>query len=177
MSRIPLRTEDDFSDDCALSLEQEVLGEMNLLRARANNPPVLEAAREYVSALKDHGGLPIREVELAILSVARTLESTYEWHQHVKLAPTRGVTESEVWAIGSGALAEFTDAERALIEYASAVSRMEVDDETYRTFAAHFNERAIVGATALAAHYVETACLLDALDVPLEDEFVGWAPS
>lgn len=177
MSRIPLLTEDDLPEECDLSLTHPILGEMNLLRARANNPPLLRAAKEYVSAIKDHAGLSLRELELAILSVARTFESTYEWHQHLDLAPTRGVTESEVRAIGRGDLSGFAADERALIEYAGAVSRRGVDDETYDALATHYDDRTILGATVLAAHYVETACVLDALDVPPEEAFAGWLPS
>lgn len=177
MSRIPLLTEDDLPEKCDLSLTHPILGEMNLLRARANNSSLLRAAKEYVSAIKNHAGLSLRELELAILSVARTLESTYEWHQHLDLAPTRDVTKSEVRAISRGDLSGFAADERALIEYAAAVSQRDVDDKTYDALAAQYDDRTILGATILAAHYVETAYVLDALDVPLEEAFTGWEPS
>lgn len=176
MSRVSLLSEEDVPDDCEPLLTQEVLGEMNLQRARANNPPLLKMAREYMTVLKEATDIPMREFELAILSVARALESAYEWQQHNVLASTRDVSEPEVRAIGRGDISQFSSRERAVMEYAAAVSQREVTDETADALGEYYDDRTIVAITVLASHYVETAYILDALDVPLEDEFVGWVP-
>lgn len=176
MSRVSLLSEEDVPNDCKPLLTQEVLGEMNLQCARANNPPLLKAAKEYVAVLKEATDIPMREFELAILSVARSLKSTYEWQQHNVLAPTRDVSESEIRAIGRGDVSRFSSREHAVIKYAAAVSQREVTDEAVDALGKYYDDRTIVGITVLASHYVETAYILDALDVPLEDEFVGWVP-
>lgn len=176
MARVPYRDPDDLPEsyrDLVVSSLQPGKT-VNVYRAIANNPPVLEGFRAYLGSLWNHSGLSDRERELVILAVAREMDSVYEFHQHVNVANIVDVPRDDVRAIGTRDLAGFDDREATLVRYARAVVDGEVDDAVFEDLAAEYDDEAVAGATALAAGYQALAQVIDALGVELEDEFVGW---
>lgn len=149
---------------------------VHVYQAVGNNPEVLDGLRTFLGSIWDESGLSDRERELAILTTARTVESSYEWHQHVGIAKDAGVSEAEILAISEGAYEAFDAGETALLEYTEAVVEGRVTDELSDALAEHYDANAVSGATAAAAGYLGLARTIDALGVEIEvgDEFIGW---
>lgn len=177
MARVPLLNRTDLPEEYRYLLSENAVGERNIFRAIGHNPPGLQSYMRYGSTLWDECGLSPRERELAILATARALDSTYEWQQHVELARDVGVTAAEIDAIGRGDLAPFDDAERALVAYVRAVADDRVTDAVHEELAVHYDDRTVTGVALLSGYYVATARVLNALAVPVEEEFVGWEPT
>lgn len=176
MARVSLLEQADLPEKYQHLLDEDAMGEINLLCAMANNPDVLQSYMRYGSTLWSAAGLEETDVERCILTVARTLDVEYEWQQHVPIAREMGVSESDIEAISAGDLGRFDDQRAALLRYVRAVAESEVDDEIHERLALYVDDATIVGATLLATHYVATAGFIEALDVPLETSFVGWVP-
>lgn len=174
MARVPLLRKEDLPDQYQYLLETDALGERNIFRAMGNNPTVMQSYMRYGTVLWEESGLSFRDRELVILSVARTLQSRYEWHQHVDIAREAEITRDELLAINRGEHANFDDSERALLAYAASFATGDVTDADHAALAEHFDAKTIAGIAMLASHYVATARVLDAFDVPVEGSFVGW---
>jgi Carboxymuconolactone decarboxylase family. len=130
----------------------------------------------YGTTLWGAGELTERQRELVILCVARTLESRYEWQQHVELGRAAGIDYTEVRAIGRHEFDAFDGANRALLRYARAFAERDVTDGVHEALAEQFDVETTTAVAMLASHYVATAYALDAMAVPLEESFVGWEP-
>lgn len=187
MARLPYRTPEELEGDHDLltsSMDAEDLPEeyqhlystnvRHVHRTIANNPDILEAFRTYNGAVWHDSGLGDRERELVILSIAGEVPSRYEWHQHVRHGLAVGLSEAEIVAAGAGDADAFEGSESALVAYAHAFARGEVDDALHEALAEYADDATIVGAGALAAAYLGLAHLLDALNVEPEEEFVGF---
>jgi len=145
----------------------------------ANNP---ELAKVHVYAnvlMWTKSGLTPEEVELVILSVARAIDSDYIWHAHVIAAIERtDLTAETVLSISREEISSLSDADQVLVEYALEFAQSEgyVSDETYERLAEHYDNKALVGTSMLAAYYVFIQYVANALQLALEEhqEFVGW---
>lgn len=151
---------------------------LNVYRAIANNPDVLEGLRAFLGSLWNHSGLTDRQREIVILTTASEITSSYEWHQHVRIATDAGLDRGELAAIARDDRTDFPTAERELIAYTRAVVRGRVTDSLHDAVTGHFDERTITGVAATATGYLALGRVIDALGVSLEadDEFVGWDP-
>ena len=178
MARVPYRDPDDLPAEYRdlLYSSRDPDETANVFRALANDPPVLDSFRKYFGVLWAESGLDERERELVILTAARAADSTYEWHQHVRIARSVGVDDDEIRAIGSGDFATFAGREATLLRFARAVAEDAVDDARFASAAAEFDDSTLVGVAMLASGYLGLARALSALDVDVEadQEFVGW---
>lgn len=147
--------------------------ERNIYLTLGHNMDLLEAGNDSISILWNDI-LEERERELTILTVARELKSTYEWHQHTRIGLGIGLTPHEIRSISSFNLGEFSDREQSLIQYARAMARMEVTDEDHERLAEYVDEETQVGIVSLVGRYISTAHKLHALDVETEEPFIGW---
>lgn len=178
MARIPQRSRSELPEEYQYLLDEDALGERNIFTTMGNNPPILKSYMLYGSTVWDECGLSAHDRELAILAVARALDSRYEWEQHVGIGHEAGVSPGAMRAIGRGDLSVFDPDVRAALEYVQAVATDEVTDEIHEQVRAHFDDESVIGICVLATHYVATARFLSSLSVPLEaSEFVGWEPS
>lgn len=175
-ARIPLPGRDDLPADYQYLLSEDALGERNVLCAIGNNPRLLQGYMRYGTALWEEAGLPATDLELLILVVARALESRYEWHQHVELGREAGLSMETIRTIGAEEWTAFDGERRALVDYAHAFLAGDVRDTDHDALAAHFDPSGVVGVGMVVSHYLATARMLDAWDVPIEGEFVGWVP-
>lgn len=180
MARVPYRGPDEvdeqYRDYVVSSLQPGKT--INVYAATANNPEVLAGLRAFLSSLWDSSGLTDREREIVILTTAAETGNEYEWHQHVNIASGEVLTPAEVAAIAEDDPAPFDAAAVALQEYARAVVRGGVTDETHDAVAAAYDERALAGVAATAAGYLALGRMIEAFGVEIEpdDEFVGWDP-
>ncbi|MET7767199.1 carboxymuconolactone decarboxylase family protein [Nocardia sp. NPDC005366] len=68
----------------------------------AHHPELARAFLRFNTYLLRRGELPLRLRELAILRVACTHRSAYEWGQHVKIAVGGGVSEDDITRLAAG---------------------------------------------------------------------------
>lgn len=174
MARVPLVEPAELDADYSRLLTENSLGPISLFRALANNPEIMDSYMKWGTTLWEESGLTQREVELVILTVASELEAAYEWHQHVPIARSLGITDAEIAAVREGTFEPLDEAESVLCRYAAAVVDGDVDAAVYEDVAAVFDDSALVGITCLASHYLATAVFVDAVGVEPESTFRGW---
>ena len=185
MARIPAATRETFpeemkyvwdrvSADTTAGTGEEIA---NIFLAMGNNPNILRGYLRLANPLWAHCGLDARTRELVILRAAYVQNSAYEWHQHVRIGRSAGVTDAEINAIRSWQEAGiFTPSEKALLAYTDAMARADhPGDAGFEALAKHFDAAAIVGITVLIAFYFATAKFLAALEVATEEPFIGWS--
>lgn len=181
MARVPYATADELPADTRDLLVSALQGRaLHVYRAIGNNPAILAGLRAFLGSTWTDSGLTDRQRELVILAAARAARSTYEWHQHTRIARDDHLTIEEISAVGAGAFEAFDDDDRVLLEYATAVAMGTVDDELHRAVRDVLgDDGAVVGAAATAAGYLGLSRIIDACGVELEggESFVGWTPT
>ena len=156
-------------------VEQNVAGgSRNIYRLFAHEPEILRSHRAHLTAMWETFQISPRERELALLALARELRAEYEWHHHMPVARDEGISRVELEAIADGDYDIFDDRETAILEYAEKFAQRRVDDETHERVAESYNDNAMLGLSVLLGFYVFMGYTLDALDIDIEDEFVGW---
>lgn len=173
-SRLPLLRKDDLPATYQVYLSEEYRGEPNFFRALANNPLLLESLFDYSAALSED--LSSRDREIATLVASKTIEAEYIWHQHVKRSRGDELSIEEIQAIGKEETSPFNNREKALLAYAQAVAQTKMTDETFDRLAAHYSEDCITAFTMLIGFYVGLDTFMDAINIPLEEDFIGWVP-
>lgn len=174
MERVKLLKQADLPEEYQYLLDEDAMGEINLLCAMGNNPDILQSYMRYGTTLWKSSGLDPDDLERCILTVARTIDAEYEWQQHVPIARDLGVTTTDIQAIAEERFDHFDERRAALLQYVQAVANGNVDSETYDALTEYFEDDTIVGVTQLATHYLATAAFVDALNIPLDGTFVGW---
>lgn len=140
----------------------------------AHNPEMLEAHRRIGSRFAADTGLTPRRRELAILGVARALDSQYIWHQHVPVALNADVDLDEIRWIAEREYTRFDAAENVLLDYVTAIVDRSVDDYLHGQLETHFDEGTIAGILLLVGYYVGLDYWAFAINLDLEEPFVGW---
>lgn len=143
----------------------------------SNNVELGEAHVTMNTELWTETGLTKPEVEIIILSIARAMDSAYEWHDHVIAGLERaGLSEKTILAISRENTHNMDDSTRVLVTYATEFveSAGDVTEEVYEEIESRYEESAIVGITMLSGFYVSLVHEIRALNIELEDEFVGW---
>src|SRR5439155_14075237 len=123
-------------------------------------------------------GLEPRAREIVILRAAATQKSTYEWHQHVRIASGEGLTLDEIAAVGNWREATcFSADERALLAYVDELAaNPRPSDAIYDAMAVGRSPAEILGVTMLITLYFQLARIMAAFDLETEAPFVGWSP-
>ena len=158
-----------LSDIVAARVRQTGAPGMNLYRALANAPRLLEAWIDFAWVLREHCDTPRRLRELVILRTAQRMLSQYEWTQHRLMAAEAGVEDHQLaelpmWRTSPA----FSDVERAALALTDALVEGHVPDEVNIAVDEHFGPQARVELTLTAAFYCAVPRLLDALRVPVE---------
>ena len=148
--------------------------ERNVYAAFGRAPPLLASFRDFAGSLWNDADLNARTRELVILRVARELDSRYVWHQHGRIALSAGLPAADIRAVGANALERFEERERAILAYVRAYLNGAVDDELHDRLSAHCADGEIVALGMLAGTYAIIVRSMDALDVPIEEAFIGW---
>lgn len=181
MARVPYRSAEELPEDVRDLVVSDLQDRsLHVYRAIANNPSILQGLREFLGSLWADTGLTERQRELVILATARAVDSTYEWHQHTRIARDDHLSVEELDAIGAEAFDSFGAEDEILLAYATAVAEGDVDDDVHEAARSVLGDDAtVVGAAATAAGYLALARIIDACGVELEpgDSFIGWQPS
>jgi 4-carboxymuconolactone decarboxylase len=146
---------------------------LNIQRAFFANPEIrLDAFGVWRAS-----GLQPRARELVILRAAFRKDSRYEWHQHVRIARSEGLSDAEIRAVTDWQpFSAFSPDERALLAYVDALADAQrPTDEQFAAFSTGRTREGIVGITYLITLYFQLAQLMATLDLETEDPFVGWA--
>jgi alkylhydroperoxidase family enzyme len=113
---------------------------------------------------------PLRE--LTILRTAQLMGGHYEVHQHETAALTCGYSQSQMDALADWRPSNlFSEKERALLAYVdrAVLAKGEVDETIFAELALFFSAREIVEITIIAANYMGTAVLTNALRVRIDE--------
>jgi alkylhydroperoxidase family enzyme len=143
---------------------------LNLYKMLLHSPPIAEGWLTFFTAVRQKGTLSGRHRELAILRIAVLNGADYEFAAHVPFALKEGLAQAQLDALRANRPPEgLTDADRAVIAYADAMTReVHVADEVFTQIRAHFGERDIVELTATIAGYNCVSRFLEAMRIDHE---------
>ena len=145
--------------------------QLNLYRALAHAPALLEAWLDFAWSLRRDCVTPRALRELMILRTAIVMDSAYEWQQHRTMACDAGVPEEQVEALAAWPSSDrFDERERAALLFTDAVLSGRVHEAVEAEVARHFDEQERVELVLTASFYAMVPRVLDALRVPLEEE-------
>ncbi len=174
--RLPLPKRDELDDerralyDRALTPGAHTVGLQGPAGVQLHTKagPMLSALNRY---LRFESGIPPRVRETAILSTAREMDSQFEWVQHEPDAIKAGVPQETIEAIKFRKPTDGLDATDALV---IALNRQiwrdhKVDSETFARAKAAFGAGMLVDLIILMGAYANTAALLAAVDMQLQD--------
>ncbi|GAB2543399.1 carboxymuconolactone decarboxylase family protein [Nocardia heshunensis] len=121
----------------------------------------------FSGRLMPGGKLRRYESELVILRVAHLRQCDYEMDHHIRLGRRAGVTAEILDRLREGpAAAGWTDTERALLTAVDQlVTSRDLDDATWRTLAAHYDERHLIEIVLLTNQYEGLASTITALRI------------
>ncbi len=145
--------------------------QLNLYRALANAPDILDAWLRFAWSLRDDCTTPRVLRELMILRTANVMRSDYEWHQHRHMALRAGAPVDQVDAIAAWQTADcFSEQERVALMLTDAMLTGHVNDSVQEELSRHFSDQERVELVATAGFYAMVPRVLDALRVPIEED-------
>ncbi|MEQ3550047.1 carboxymuconolactone decarboxylase family protein [Pseudonocardia nematodicida] len=129
-------------------------------------PGVGDALQQLGSRIRFGTALDGRVREAAILQVARTLDSSFEWYAHVPAARAAGLTEAEISRIADGGLVGASEAETAAADFCRVLlASPGVTDAEFAAVRRHLDDRQVTELTALVGYYRLLAQLMAVYDV------------
>jgi 4-carboxymuconolactone decarboxylase len=158
----------------------------NAFRMLAHSPETATRALRLVLTLLTETTLDPKLRDLVILRVAQRCAGEYVWAQHVPIARTSGVSESQIAALERGeAQADlFGDAERAVFALADEVlAGGRCTQDTFDAVRKLFSCREVVELLMLVGYFRMMSDLLTTLNVELEPALGpeilerAWGPS
>ncbi len=175
MARIALPTRESLTDEVLQRRWDQM----------AARGPVLNVFRMFmlnsgldlnVRRLWQASGLAPRQREIVILRCACVRKSTYEWHQHVRIASGESLSPAEINAVRDWQPATvFSADERALLAYVDALKDGErPGDAVFQAVAANRSPAEIMGVSMLITTYFQLAAMMAIMDLETEEPFVGW---
>jgi len=146
------------------------------LRAWLHSPELGARAQRLGEFCRYDTVLGPRYSELAILLVARTWTSHYEWYAHKRDGLKAGLEPAIIDAIARRAPPEFGADEkgRAVYDYVTNLLRMHaVPDDIHARAVTHLTVRGVVDLVGLLGYYTLVAMTLNAFEIGLPE---GEAP-
>ena len=178
MSRIRLLPPEEWTPELRDLVQPEGRTDLELgnVRIYAHRPEMAEAYVRFTAAIRSHGLLPARLVELVRLRVAFHNQCRSCMAIRYDDAVQDGVTEDLVCSLEQPEEApDLTDAERAALRFADllASNHLAINDETIAELKAHFSEPEVVELGMHIALYVGYGRLSMAWDMvdELPDRF------
>ena len=114
--------------------------------------------------------LPVRDRELAILTLADAVDGDFVFAQHVPISETVGVDEAVRQAIRARDHhnAALTDRDRAIVEFtAELATARPVSDAAFAALRRYLSEREVVELLHVCGYYWTLSRLCTVLEVPL----------
>lgn len=131
----------------------------------------IEARNAVNHYLRYEAGFDAKVREVAILTVAREMDSAFEWAAHEPEALNVGVPQTVVDAIKyRKSTAALSELDAAIIEFGrQAVGKHKVTSEAFARLKALFEPRQLVDLVLLMGNYAATAVLLTAFDMQVAE--------
>ena len=132
-----------------------------------HSPPLADRTAALGAHIRFQSSLTPGDRELAILTVARTLDCRFEWAAHLPLARQAGVREAAITVLRHGQDPEdLTGDEAVLVRYVRQLLQAHrVDDATFEALQARLGLEPLVELTATVGYYAMIACTLNAFAV------------
>ena len=174
LNRLPRVRRDDL-DDAGKKVYDGVAGDGRLLGLdgpigiRMHSPRVSEYMTMGNQYLRFESGIEPRLLELAILVVAREMDSQFEWVAHEPPALKAGLEQRIIDIVKHRRpLTGIGEKEAAIIQLGrEALGRHKVEPETFARALRLFGREGIVNIVSLMGHYSATAMLLTTFDQQL----------
>ncbi|GBD12651.1 hypothetical protein HRbin24_00664 [bacterium HR24] len=142
----------------------------NVFKALANSPRAMEKVAALGEYLRFQAGMDPTVRELAIMTVARQMECTYEWTHHWNAAVQAGVPEELLHKAGTPAIEQEPGMVGLATRYARlVVQRQEVPAEVIDGILREWGPQGLLELTVLCGYYQLIAGVINNLKVPLED--------
>lgn len=165
----------ELPEHVAEVLRDRGASQLNLYRALANSPDMVDTWLHFLWGLRDRCRTPRPLRELMILRTGVRSGSDYEWAHHVRMARAVGVTEGKVAGVKEwpASVERFGEDEQFALELADAIVDGAVPDALVTKAMKTWGPQGYVELVVTTAAYVMVPRVLDALRVPLEDEVAG----
>ncbi len=150
---------------------------MELFRACARNPAVLDDLRRATTTCLRDLGLPVRDREIVILRTLARSGAEAEWALHVALfAAEAGLSAAELAGLCGTGIGFPGRAERDLIELADVCHDRDgrVDEETWHRWRARRPDEELLALLTVAGQYRKVALLTNALGLAAPDGLPGF---
>jgi uncharacterized peroxidase-related enzyme len=146
-----IKAVDPAANEFLASLEAKSKKPSPFFRAMAHRPEVLKNFVPFYGAVMGPGAVERRIKELVYLTCSYTNECAFCTASHVATGKKAGITEDEMRALQTGQDHEFTEPERAAIQYARDLTQDAIADEARGKLFEHFNDEQVVEITLVAA--------------------------
>jgi alkylhydroperoxidase family enzyme len=134
-----------------------------------HNVPFVRAYKDIMGYFLEHGALPLRDRELAILRVAWLCQVPFIWGEHVKHGKKAGLTEAEITRVADGSAASgWNEHDRAVVRAAEElIDDSMISDTTWATLAKTLEPKLLVELIGCVGQYQALGYLQNSLRVPL----------
>ena len=171
MARLPYLSSEDLDAEHRHLLDRPI----NLFRALAHGPEVLQWMSEIGGWIRYRCKLDPRLRELAIIQVGYLTESPYEFSHHVKIGLDFGVTDTDLLDLVADTRGEPTslgEQERAVLRAARELTvGTELSDETWSRLRQFLPPDRLLDLLFVVTHYVQVVRMLGALRIDVEEEY------
>lgn len=118
-----------------------------------------------------NGTIPGRERELAILRCGWLCRAPFEWGEHVRIGQRFGLRPEEIERTKEGSSAPgWSELDAAVLRgVEELIADHTLSDATWDTLARHWDERQLIEFPFMVGQYMATACVQNALRIPLAD--------
>jgi alkylhydroperoxidase family enzyme len=146
---------------------------VHLYRALVNSPGITRAFLGLADQIRHASTLDARLRELAILQVAWTVRSAYEWSHHVRIGRQFGVSDDELRAIAEAAPERLEPAAREVVAAAEAIARLgDLSDEEVQRLRGHLDEASLTEFLLIASIYVGLSRFLAVARIEVEEDYM-----
>ena len=177
LNRLPLVRREDLDDlgkklYDAVVADSRSVGLQGPVGIRLHSPPVSEYMNRGNQYLRYQAGIEPRLAELAILVVAREMDSQFEWTAHEPPALRAGLDQATIDTVKHRLpTTGLSEKEAAIIQLGrEALGRRKVNSDTYARALRLFGKQGLVNVVSLMSHYAATAVLLATFDQQLRPD-------
>ncbi len=127
----------------------------NIYKALAHKPSILSTIGPFVAAVQQPEELDPKLKERIILRVSKLNRSAYCCHAHEQISSKMGFTPDEIAEMDKPASAQISDAEKAALNYAEAltVNPGSIPDKIFDELRKYYSDSQVVEITMIAALY------------------------
>ena len=139
-------------------------------RAMLNNPKAAGYLTSMGAELRFENSMPDGLKELAIISVARELDSGIEWTGHAVLAARAGISDASIESVRTRKTADVLTGQEAMVAkfVQELVADKNVSDDTFAAVHGEFGDRGVVDLTLTVAYYTALGLIQIALNLEME---------